>query len=70
MTDSAAQKLLRVLLDADLQYQLNGTPIHVTCARAARKHYGEARRELRRVAALGPDADRFMQIFVEEMNQP
>ncbi len=64
----AAQKLLKIFLMADLQYQLNGTPLHETLAREAPRQLGQTRRVLRKVAALGPDARIWMNYFIEGMS--
>lgn len=71
MTDmhpKASQKLLDEFFDADLAYHLNGTPHHISLDRAARRHLGQTRRMLTQVAGLGPDAKKWMDHFIEGMN--
>lgn len=69
MNEKVAQKLLTVFLDADLHYQLNGTPYHVYLERQAKRHLGLTRRLILRVAALGPDAKQWMDIFIKSMEE-
>ena len=64
-----ARILLRVFLDADLHYHLNGTPHHVYLAQQAKKHLGQARRLITQVANLGPDAKKWMAVFIGSMNE-
>jgi hypothetical protein len=69
MSPSTAQKLLKVLTDAEFQYQFNRVPHAVYIKRQIPRYVGETRRELRRVAALGPNAEKFVGLFIEEMNE-
>ena len=65
-----AKKLLKVYLDADLHYHLNGTPHDTYLLRQAHNHYGQTRRLLREVARLGPTgAKRWMGYFIESMSE-
>jgi len=62
-----ARKILPALLNADIHYQLAGTP-HATTLRAeARKYKGQANRLLLQVANLGPDAATRMDFFMGDM---
>lgn len=65
---NAAQKLLKVFMDAELHHQLNGTPHSEFLERQAKKHLGQARRIITQVAALGPDAGAWIGYFIEGMN--
>ena len=64
-----AQKVLKVFLDADLRYQLNGTPHCEYIEQQAWKHIGQARRVLLQVAGLGSDAKIWMDYFIEGMTE-
>ena len=68
MTPSTAKRLFKELTNAALLQELKGIPIHETCRIRAQKHLGETKRELLKVAALGADADVWMQHFLEAMN--
>jgi hypothetical protein len=65
---NAAQKLLKIFMDAELHYQLNGTPHSEFLERQAKKHIGQARRIITQVAALGPGAGAWVGYFIEGMN--
>lgn len=69
MTPKASRQLFDELTNAEVAYRLQGVPVHVFCRRRANKYLGEVRRELLRVAALGPDANRFMDIFLESFDE-
>lgn len=64
-----SQKLLNVFLDADLHYQLSGTPHHIYLQKQSFRHLGETRRMIIQVAALGSNAKKWMDHFIEEMNK-
>lgn len=71
MTDihpKVSQRLLQVFLDADLHYQLNGTPHHVYLERQSKRYLGQTRRMITQVAALGPKAKIWMDHFIEGMS--
>ncbi len=63
-----SQQLLKVFLDADLHYQLNGTPHHIYLDRQSKCYLGQARRIITQVAALGPKAKIWMDHFIKEMS--
>lgn len=66
----AAKKVLKVFLDADLRYQLNGTPHCEYIEQQAWKHIGQARRVLLQVAGLGEaGAKKWMDFFIEGMTE-
>lgn len=64
-----SQRLLKVFLDADLHYQLNGTPHHIYLDRQSKRYLGQARRIITQVAALGTNAKKWMDQFIEEMDK-
>lgn len=64
-----SQRLLQVFLDADLHYQLSGTPHHVYLERQSKRYLGQARRIITQVAALGANAKKWMDQFIEEMDK-
>lgn len=66
---NAAQKLLKVFMDAELHHQLNGTPHSEFLERQAKKHLGQTRRIILQVADLGPGAKEWVGYFIEEMNK-
>ena len=66
---TAARKLLRVFLDADLHHQLTGRPHSEFLERQAKKHVGQARRIITQVATLGPDAGAWVGYFIEGLNE-
>lgn len=69
MCASASRKVLTACLNADLHYQLNGTPHHVFLEREAKKHIGQAKRCLLDVAMLGEaGASEWMAFFIDGMN--
>lgn len=63
----AAQRLLRIFLDADLHYQLAGTPHAEYLQREAHRYHGQTHRILAQVAVLGPRATLWMDYFMREM---
>lgn len=69
MQEKTAQRLLKVFLDADLHYQLNGTPHHEYLRKQQKKYYGATRRKIRQVADLGPDAKIWMGYFIQSMEE-
>lgn len=66
---NVAPKLLQAFLRAGIQSQLSGSPLEETLRSEAQKHYGQARRMLRKVAALGPDSELWMQHFIESLEK-
>lgn len=66
---SAAQKLLKVFMDAELYYHLDGTPHFVYLEKEAKKHLGQARRIISQVADLGPGAKAWVGYFLDGMNE-
>lgn len=67
MSPYAAKRILRVLMDADLRYQLAGLPHEPYIRYHAKRCLGEAKRELLRVADLKGDIPKFIGIFIEEL---
>lgn len=67
MTPATANRLFNELTNAEIAYRLTGTPVAEFCRRRANKYLGETRRELLRVASLGPDANIFMGYFLDGM---
>ncbi len=66
MNQHAAQKLFNELTNAELAHRLRGVSVAEYCRRRANQYHGETRRELLKVAALGLDANRFMDFFLAE----
>lgn len=66
MSPSTSQRLLHEFVNAELAFRLVGTPIPVFLRRRAARYIGETKREMLRVAALGPGAEMFMDIFLAE----
>lgn len=62
----AANKLLGIILIADIAWHLNDVPHHRTLRRYRRTTKGRAAKELDRILALGTGVPRFVDIFVEE----
>lgn len=66
MTPSTAQRLFNEFQQAELAYQIAGTP-HAEYLRRRRQHHlGETRRELDRVVSLGEKAGVFVDFFLRE----
>jgi hypothetical protein len=66
MTPHVAQKLFDEIQQAELAFQLKGTP-HAEYLRTRRhRHLGQARRELDRIVALGTHAGTFVSFFLAE----
>jgi len=64
-----APKVLKVFLDSDLRYQLNGTPHCEYIEQQSRKYHGQTRRVLLQVAGLGEDgARKWMDFFIGGMS--
>lgn len=67
MTESTAQRLFTVLTNCELMHQLHHTNRADFLRREANRHLGETRRELLRVAALGPDIETWISIFLDSL---
>lgn len=68
LTKHTARRLFDELTAAEMAYRITGVAVADFCRRRANKHLGETRRELLRVAALGDDANLFMDYFLDGMN--
>ena len=69
---TSTQRCLRsysIFFDADLHYQLNGTPYHIYLDRQSKRYLGQARRIITQVAALGANAKKWMDQFIQEMDK-
>ena len=67
MTDATARRLFDILTNCELMHQLHNTDRAEFLRREANRHLGETRRELLRVAALGPGIERWISIFLDSM---
>lgn len=67
MTPSTAQRLFDILTNCELMAQLHNTDRAAFLRREAQRHLGETRRELLRVAALGPDIETWISIFLDSL---
>ena len=67
MTDATARRLFGVLTNCELMHQLHNTDRAEFLRREANRHLGETRRELLRVAALGPGIERWISIFLDSL---
>lgn len=67
MTDATARRLFDVLTNCELMHQLHGRDRAEFLRREANRHLGETRRELLRVAALGPGIERWISIFLDSL---
>lgn len=66
MTPKSAHRLFAELTNAEIAYRIRGVPVATFCRWRASRYLGEVRRELNRVADLGPEANRFMSFFLDE----
>lgn len=66
MSEATAQRLFDIFTNAELAYQIEGTPHEEFLRREANKTLGQTRKYLLRVAALGPDIPKFMDYFLED----
>ena len=62
----AANKLLGILLVADIAWHLNNVPHYKTLRYFRQQTKGRAAKELDRILALGTGLPRFVDIFMEE----
>ena len=62
----AANKLLGLILTADIAWYLAGVPHPQTLRRLRHQAKGRVAKELDRILALGAGVPRFIHIFVEE----
>ena len=67
MTKSTAQRLFTVLTNCELMAQLHNADRAEFLRREANRYLGETRRELLRVAALGPDIETWIAIFLDSL---
>lgn len=67
MTESTAQRLFHILTNCELMAQLHNADRAEFLRREARRNLGETRRELLRVAALGPDIETWISIFLDSL---
>ena len=63
----AAGKLARLLILADTANHLTGETHEAFLRKHVRKYKGQARKEIERVIALGPDIPTWMKFFFEEI---
>lgn len=68
MSPSTSRKLLWALWLADVRFYLTGAAHGPYLKQLAAKHVGETKRELLRVAALGKDIPKFLNVFFQEIN--
>jgi hypothetical protein len=67
MSPSTSRKLFHALWLADVRFYLTGEEHKPYLQKLATKHIGETKRELLRVASLGKDIPKFLDIFFQEV---
>jgi hypothetical protein len=68
MNSTAALKILDILVHADIAYHLKGTSYREFLTPYYHRSMGELRKELGKILALGTDMHRFIDIFIQELN--
>lgn len=65
MNPHVSDKLFNELTAAEMAHRLRGVPVSEFLKQRANRHKGEVKRHLLRVASLGPDADIWMNFFID-----
>ena len=69
MNPHVSDKLFNELTAAEVAHRITGISVSEFLRRRANKHNGEVKKHLLRVAALGPDADKWMTYFIEGLEE-
>ena len=70
MNPHVSRKLFDELTAAEMAHQMRGVQVSEFLRQRANRHKGEVRKHLLRVASLGPDADIWMDFFIDGLEEP
>jgi len=69
MNPAVCKKLFQELTHSEVAYLLNGESHAVFLSRRRHRYHGQCRKQLERVIALGPNASRFVDLFIKEFEE-